>query len=121
MVRNARETAIPRDRETPYSTSPPPPEIPRPDHRPGDPERVHQRLVMAGGLAVDEAEVDRNGDDLESGQAGANDHFALHGKSVAVKAGRAQKTGGVEPEAALRVGDVRLRCEGDTPRREAVG
>src|SRR5207253_1088841 len=74
-------------------------------YRPGNPQRVYERLVMAGGEAVDESEVDGSGDDLESVATGADDHLAFQIEAIAAEANAAQEVRGVQAIAALRIGD----------------
>src|SRR2546428_11235115 len=89
-------------------------------YRPCNPQSVHERLVMAGGEAIDESEVDGSGDDLESVATGADDHLALQIEAIAAQADVAQEVGGVQAVAALRIGDAGLRGSGDGPGRESI-
>src|SRR5207249_7480792 len=89
-------------------------------YRPGNPQRVHERLVMAGGDAIDESEVDGNGDDLESVSTGADDHLALQIEAIAAEANVAHEVRGVQAIAALRIGDAGPRRPGDGPGGESI-
>src|SRR4051812_50125697 len=75
---------------------------------------------MARGLAVDESEVDGDGDDFEAAAAGLHDHFALHVETVAAQTDAGEEAGGVEPESALRIGHVGLRRVRDAARGKTI-
>src|SRR5581483_3139348 len=83
-------------------------------------QRVFERLVVARRQAVDEAEVDRDGEDLEATEPGADDHYALEIEAVGVKPYAAQQPGRIEPEAALRIGDAGSRSARDRPGGESI-
>src|SRR5688500_7542001 len=95
------------------------PDEPRPRYRTDDAQGVFERLVVAGGDAVDEAQLDRDGHDGEALAAGADDDLALHVEPVGAKLDCPQQLCGVEAEAALRIGDGHTRRPGDRRGREA--
>src|SRR5688500_13268839 len=75
---------------------------------------------MARRDAVDEAELDGDGDDLQAAPAGEDDDLALEFEAVGVQFQRAQQPRGVAAKAALRDGDRGAGRFRDAPGGEAV-